>query len=100
MLFFSSDLPNYYWAITWFKGKNSIFSVTKEASDRKIYIRDLNTGKTVEVASRITGFLGFDAVQDKNGLVKIYVDGGLWPSIKNSDAETFLKENPDISKSI
>ena len=91
------NFSHYYWSITWFKGKNSIFSISKESTNRKIYIRDLNTGKTVEVASRITGFPEFNAVQDKDGLVKIYVSGGFLPGVGNKDAEKFLKENPDIS---
>ena len=90
------NFSHYYWSVTWFKGKNTIFSVSKESSHRKIYIRDLKTGKTVEAASRITGFPEFSATQDKNGLVKILVNGGFLPSVGNKNAEKFLTENPKI----
>jgi hypothetical protein len=91
------NFSHYYWSITWFKGKNTIFSISKESTNRKIYIRDLKTGKTVEVASRITGFPEFTAVQNKDGLVEIFVNGGFLPNVGNKDAESFLAENPDIS---
>lgn len=95
----SKNATHYFWAITWFKGKDTIFSVTQESGYKKIYVRNLKTGKTVEIASRITGFPEFSAVQDKNGLVKVYVSGGLLPNVQNTDAEELLKNNPDISDS-
>jgi len=95
----SKNATHYFWAITWFKGKDSVFSVTQESGYKNIYVRNLKTGKTVEVASRITGFPEFSAIQDKNGLVKVYVSGGLLPNVQNTDAEKLLQNNPDISDS-
>ena len=92
------NFEHYYWSIAWFQGKNTAYSITKEYSDRKVLIRDLDTGKTVEAANRISGFNSFTPIQDSSGVVKMHVDSGLLEGVDIDDVEKFLAENPDISK--
>ncbi len=92
------NFEHYYWTITWFKGKNTTYSITKEYGDRKVLVRDLNTGKTVEAANRISGFNSFTSVQDSDGVVKIHVDSGLLEGVDIDDVEKFLADNPDITE--
>jgi len=87
------NFNHYYWNIDWFVGKDRVFSVTKEANNKKVLITDLKTGKQVEAAYRLTGFPEFSADQDKNGRVSIHVEGGLLPSVDIPDAEEFLEKN-------
>jgi len=87
------NFSHYYWNINWFRGKNTIFSITKEASHAKVLIRDLNTGKIVKAAYRLTGFPEFQAKQDSDGVVKIHVSGGLFPNVDIEDSEQFLAKN-------
>ena len=91
------NFSHYYWNINWFVGKNRVFSVTKEATGKKVLITDLKTGKKVEAAYRITGFPGLTTEQDENGVVSVHVDGGLLPSVDISDAEDFLEKNEPIN---
>jgi hypothetical protein len=91
------NTSHYYWSILWFQGKNTVYSITKESTHKKVLIRDLNGGKTVEAAYRLTGFPEFFTEQDGNGVVKLHVEGGLLPSVDITDAEEFLNKNPDVS---
>ena len=60
-LYDNNGLPNvghYYWRIMWYSTKDGrVLSVTKEAAHKKVIIADLATGKKVEAAYRVTGFL-------------------------------------------
>ncbi len=91
------NTSHYYWSVQWFQGKNTIYSITKESTHKKVLIRDLNSGKTVEAAYRLTGFPEFSTKQDDNGVVKLHVEGGLLPSVDIVDAEELLNKNPDVS---
>ncbi len=90
------NFEHYYWSIMWFQGKNTNFSISKERGDVKVLIRDLNTGKTVEAANRISGFNSFTALQDADGIVKVHIDSGLLKGVDIDDVEAFLEKEPDI----
>ncbi len=87
------NFNHYYWNIQWFKGKRNIFSITKEGNNRVVRVSDLEHNRSAEIASRVTGFPEYVAKQDKNGVVKVHVEGGLLPSVDIEDAEAALGEN-------
>ena len=86
------NFNHYYWNITWFSGKNKIFAVVKEGNNRNVNVLDLQTGKKVTVASRVTGFPEFEAIQDNTGTVKLHVAGGFLPSVDVTNVEQKLTE--------
>ena len=90
------NFEHYYWSIMWVQGKNSTYSITKERGDVKVLIRDLNTGKIVEAANRISGFNSFTAIQNSDGVVGIHIDSGLIKGVDIDDVEAFLEKEPNI----
>jgi hypothetical protein len=96
-LYTVNGLPNsghYYWRVLWFSTKNGAISATREATQRKVMITDLVTGKRVEGAYRVTGFPELFAQQDKNGKIKVTAGGGMFPDEVIEDAEELLKNTP------
>ncbi|WP_456404793.1 hypothetical protein [Hydrogenimonas sp.] len=94
-LFEPNGLKNanhYFWNIHWFKGKEKIFSVTKESNNKKVLIADLEHNRSVEGAYRVTGFPEYTTSQDEKGIVKVHVEGGLLPSVEIPDAEKLLNK--------
>ncbi|WP_286336628.1 hypothetical protein [Hydrogenimonas cancrithermarum] len=87
------NFNHYYWNIHWFKGKKNIFSITKESNNRVVLVSDLEHNRSVEVASRVTGFPEYVAKQSRDGVVKVHVEGGLLPSVDIDDAEAVLDES-------
>ena len=86
------NFNHYYWNVTWFSGKDKVFAVTKESNNRNVNVIDLESGKKVTMASRVTGFPEFEAVQDNTGTVKVHVAGGFLPSVDISSAEGKLDD--------
>lgn len=89
---------HYYWRIMWYKTKDKTIAVAMEANFKKITITDLETGKKVEAAYRLTGFPGIESSQDATGNVKVSALGGVFSDVQVDNAEEFLKKEKDIRK--
>lgn len=92
-LYSKTGLPNtahYYWRILWFSTKDGALSVSRESTQTKVMLTNLNNGKRAEAAFRLTGFPELIAEQNKNGKIKVTAGGGLFPDKIIEDAEKFL----------